>query len=111
MKMTVVGFWGAYPEQEEATSSYLFEKDGFHILVDCGSGALAQLPKYLDPYDLDAVVLSHYHQDHSADIGVLQYYQLVQNQLRNQEDILPIYGHNQDEAAFANLTHQFTKGI
>lgn len=111
MRMTVVGFWGAYPEQEEATSSYLFEKDGFRLLVDCGSGALAQLPKYLDPYDLDAVILSHYHQDHIADLGVLQYHQLVQNQIHDQERLLPIYGHDQDQVAFSDLTQRFTKGI
>lgn len=112
MKVTIVGFWGAYPEKEEATSSYLFEKDGFRLLVDCGSGALAQLPKYLDPYDLDAVVLSHYHPDHIADIGVLQHQIKVQNQIRGQEHVLKIYGHNEDQAAFTKLTaHPETEGI
>ena len=43
MKMTVVGFWGGFPEAGEATSGYLFEHDGFLLLVDCGSGVLAQL--------------------------------------------------------------------
>lgn len=111
MKMTVIGFWGAYPDQGEATSCYLFEKDDYRLLVDCGSGALAQLPKYINPYDLNAVVLSHYHQDHIADVGVLQYHQLVQNQIYNQDNILPIYGHDQDEAAFLKLTHRSTEGI
>ena len=46
MKMTVVGFWGGFPEAGEATSGYLFEHDGFRLLVDCGSGVLAQLQKY-----------------------------------------------------------------
>ncbi|WP_440896223.1 MBL fold metallo-hydrolase [Amphibacillus sp. Q70] len=112
MKVTVVGFWGAYPAKEEATSSYMFEKDGFRLLVDCGSGALAQLPKYLDPYDLDAVVLSHYHPDHMADIGVLQHQIKVQNQIRGQERVLKIYGHHEDQAAFAKLTaHPETEGV
>ncbi|SEO70215.1 Ribonuclease BN, tRNA processing enzyme [Amphibacillus marinus] len=110
MKLTVVGFWGAYPERGEATSSYLLEKDGFSLLVDCGSGALAQLPNYLDPYELDAVILSHYHQDHIADVGVLQYQMLVQNGVRQQERILPIYGHHEDELAFKQLSHNFTTG-
>ncbi len=63
MKMTVVGFWGGFPEAGEATSGYLFEHDGFRLLVDCGSGVLAQLQKYITPSDIDAVVLSHYHHD------------------------------------------------
>ena len=77
MKMTVVGFWGGFPEAGEATSGYLFEHDGFRLLVDCGSGVLAQLQKYITPSDIDAVVLSHYHHDHVADIGVLQYARLI----------------------------------
>ena len=87
MKMTVVGFWGGFPEAGEATSGYLFEHDGFRLLVDCGSGVLAQLQKYITPSDIDAVVLSHYHHDHVADIGVLQYARLItsatKGQLRN----------------------------
>lgn len=110
MKVTVVGFWGAYPEKSEATSSYLIEKDGFKLLLDCGSGALSQLPKYTDPYELDAVILTHYHNDHMADIGVLQYYMLVQNGIRNGDKHLPIYGHSYDKEAFARLNHDFTKG-
>lgn len=77
MKMTVVGFWGGFPEAGEATSGYLFEHDGFRLLVDCGSGVLAQLQKYITPSHIDAVVLSHYHHDHVADIGVLQYARLI----------------------------------
>lgn len=112
MKLTVIGFWGAYPEKESATSCYLLEKDGFRCLIDCGSGALAQLPHYIDPFDLDAVVLSHYHQDHIADIGVLQYQMLVQNGIRQTNKVLPLYGHDEDqEQAFKMLTHNFTRGI
>lgn len=109
--MTVVGFWGAYPAKGEATSSYLIEKDGFKLLLDCGSGALAQLPNYIDPFDLDAVVLSHYHPDHVADIGVLQHLIKVQNLIRNEKRNLAIYGHNEDKNAFSELTSSDTKAI
>lgn len=111
MKVTVVGFWGAYPEVGEATSCYLLEKDDFSCLIDCGSGALAQLPKYTDVMELDAVILSHYHNDHIADVGVLQYNWLVQNQIQNTSDILPIYGHTDDMTGFEKLTHHFIEGI
>ncbi|WP_067840172.1 MBL fold metallo-hydrolase [Amphibacillus sediminis] len=111
MNLTVVGYWGAYPEQGEATSGYLFEKDGFHLLIDCGSGVMAQLPKYVNPYQLDAVLLTHYHQDHVADIGVLQYHMLVQNGLQKQDKVLPIYGHADDSEGLAMLDHQYTKGM
>lgn len=111
MKVTVVGFWGAYPAMGEASSCYLIQKDGFNLLVDCGSGALSQLPKYMDPYDLDAVVLSHYHTDHIADIGVLQHLIKVQNLIRNEKRSLKIYGHAEDQTNFDDLTSSDTKGI
>jgi ribonuclease BN (tRNA processing enzyme) len=103
MKVTVVGFWGGYPEKNEATASYLFEHEGFKLLVDCGSGAVAQLQNYISPLDLDAVILSHYHHDHVADVGVLQYARLIQSHLGKDVPELPVYGHVYDESGFARL--------
>lgn len=111
MKMTVIGYWGAYPAIESATSCYLYEQDGFRLLVDCGSGCLSRLQKFMDPTSLDAVLISHYHNDHVADIGVLQYAWLVQNTLKGTEKKLPIYGHPYDTGKFEGLSHQFTEGI
>ncbi|WP_138419756.1 MBL fold metallo-hydrolase [Aquibacillus sediminis] len=111
MKITIIGYWGAYPEPESATSTYLLEKNGFTCLLDCGSGALSRLQRFKDVMDLNAVVLSHYHNDHVADLGVLQYSWLVQNTLHNTEQVLPIYGHSEDWEAFSKLTHRFTKGV
>ncbi|MDL4842784.1 MBL fold metallo-hydrolase [Aquibacillus rhizosphaerae] len=111
MRITVIGFWGAYPEQGSATSCYLLEKDGYSCLLDCGSGALSRLQSYKDVMDIDAVVLSHYHNDHIADVGVLQYSWLVQNSIQNTNKVLPIYGHSEDEENFKKLTHNSTKGI
>ncbi|WP_079529350.1 MBL fold metallo-hydrolase [Halobacillus hunanensis] len=111
MKVTVIGYWGGYPASGSATSSYLVEKDGYSLLVDCGSGALSRLQPFKEIMDLDAVILSHYHQDHIADIGVLQYAWLVQNMINETERVLPIYGHKKDEAAFGELAHQYTRGV
>ncbi|MFD1039024.1 MBL fold metallo-hydrolase [Virgibacillus byunsanensis] len=111
MRVTVVGFWGGYPAPNSATSAYLVEKDNFTLLVDAGSGALSKVQKYTDVMGINAVVLSHYHQDHVADIGVLQYAWLVNSYIRKRNEILPIYGHAQDKNGFENLTHQSTKGI
>ncbi|WP_088049687.1 MBL fold metallo-hydrolase [Virgibacillus dakarensis] len=111
MKLTVIGFWGGYPAANGATSAYLVEKDDFRLLIDAGSGALAKLQNYQHVMDLNAVILSHYHHDHVADIGVLQYAWLVQSYLREVKEILPIYGHTEDEEGFATLTHECTEGI
>lgn len=110
MRLQVIGPWGGYPAPGQATSCYILEKDNFVLAIDMGSAALATLQKYYDVTEIDAVIVSHYHHDHVADIGVLQYARLVQMYLGGSDDILPIYGHGQDER-FMNLTHDQTKGI
>src|SRR5690625_2659211 len=111
MKVTVIGCWGGFPPANGATSCYLVEKDGFVLIIDLGSGALTKLQSKIKIMDIDAVILSHYHHDHIADIGVLQYARLVGHYLTKREDILPIYGHDEDQLAFQALSHDFTEGI
>lgn len=102
MKVTVLGYWGGFPFNNEGTSSYLVESDGFSLLLDAGSSTLIQLEKVMDPLELDAVILTHYHHDHVADLGVLQYLR----QLKPKEPVaeLPIYGHQEDQKHFEELT-------
>lgn len=111
MKVTIVGYWGGYPAPGEATSCYLVEKDDFTLVIDMGSGALSHLQTYKHVLDIDAVILSHYHHDHVADIGVFQYARLVHSYLRGVKDILPLYGHTEDLDGFNQLTHDFTTGV
>ncbi|MBM7097611.1 MBL fold metallo-hydrolase [Bacillus sp. H-16] len=106
MKITVVGFWGAYPEKEEATSCYLVEHNGMKVVIDCGSGAVSQLQRYTELKDVDAVVFSHYHADHIADLGVIQYARIVDKALERTSDSLLMYGHQEDKAAFQSLTKE-----
>ena len=65
--LTVIGCAPAWGNPGEPCSSYLVEAVGTRILLDCGSGAFAALWA-LDPRPLDAVVLSHMHHDHVADL-------------------------------------------
>lgn len=104
MKITVVGFWHGYPERNEATSCYLLQYDRWNILLDCGSGALSQLANYCSLLDIDAVVLSHYHHDHAADIGSLQYACLMENRTAYKNPLI-IYGHN-DREYFKKLPYK-----
>ncbi|MCG7343672.1 MBL fold metallo-hydrolase [Sporosarcina sp. ACRSL] len=106
MKVIPIGIWGGYPKANGATSSFLIEHDGFHCLVDCGSGVLASLQNYVQLEDLDAVVISHYHADHIADIGSLQYSRLINYYLGKPAPALPIYAHDKDETNFANLSYK-----
>lgn len=105
MKLHTLGCWGAYPFKDEGTTSYLLTgHDGFQLLIDCGSRALNELEKVISPLDLDAVLISHYHPDHVADLGVLRhYFQLYPKHLWEPK-VLPIYAHDEDEQEFAKLT-------
>ncbi len=112
MRLTIVGCWGGYPKANEASSGYLLEEDGYQLLIDCGSGVLSKLQNWIKPEQLDAVVLSHYHSDHIADIGVLQHARLIQGFLGTPSPCLPIYGHALNEQEFVKLTYkEITKGI
>lgn len=105
MKLTTLGCWGAYPYKDGGTTSYLLTgQDGFQLLIDCGSRALNELEKEISPLDLDAVIISHYHPDHVADLGVLRhYFQLYPKHLWESK-VLPIYAHDEDKEEFAKLS-------
>ncbi|PKW27076.1 MBL fold metallo-hydrolase [Phycicoccus duodecadis] len=72
MRLTVVGCSGSFAGPESPASSYLVqtEHEGrtWSVLLDLGSGALGPLQRHLDLADLDAVLLSHLHPDHCADV-------------------------------------------
>lgn len=102
MKITVLGCLGAYPYEGQGTSSYLLESDGFKLLLDAGSTTLVRLENLISPLELDAVILSHYHHDHIADLGVLQYYRQLYPTV-SPTPVLPIYGHTDDAVHFEEL--------
>lgn len=111
MKLRIIGFWGGYPGEDGASSMYVLEKDGFLLVLDVGSGGLAKFQKYYDVTDIDAVLISHYHADHIADVGVLQHACLVRSYMTKMDEELPIYGHKEDEDNFYKLNHDFTKAV
>lgn len=111
MKLTIVGYYGGYPAKDKASSVYIVEKNGFVLILDMGSGALSKLPNYVDIGEMNAVILSHYHTDHIADIGVLQHAKLVQFYTTGNDTILPIYGHREDIDAFTRLNHDYTEAV
>lgn len=112
LKLTVIGCWGSYPKANGASAGYLLQSNNFTLLIDCGSGVLAKLQNIIDVQHIDAVIISHYHADHIADIGVLQHARLVQSILHNSSETLPIYGHTRNMLEFDKLTYkQITTGI
>ncbi len=85
MKLTVFGHWGGYPVANEGTSSYLLEEAGFKLLIDVGASAVSIMQNYIDPDDIDAAIISHYHPDHVADVGILQHIRLLSQKKKNRQ--------------------------
>lgn len=73
MKLTVLGASGGFPAAGGATSGYLLELNGRYILIDCGSGVLANLFRFIRLEQLQAIILTHLHHDHISDMQVLKY--------------------------------------
>lgn len=91
MKVQILGFSGGFPAVKRPTSGYLLTIGNRNILIDCGSGVLSELTKIMDPEKVDAIILTHWHQDHISDLGVFSY--LLQMKKSDGFDIrsIPIY--------------------
>ncbi len=71
MRMTVLGSCGAWPAAGRACSGYLVEDVGFRLLVDPGYATLPRLLEHASADRIDAVLVSHGHPDHCADLNPL----------------------------------------
>lgn len=84
MKLTVVGCTGSMSGPYSPASCYLVQGRGFdpdlgcermfNVVFDLGPGSFGQLWRYVDPRKIDAVVFSHLHADHMADVISLHVY-------------------------------------
>ena len=58
--------------QLRASGGLWFESNGTNILIDPGPGSLIRcLENNLNPQELDAIILTHKHLDHTADVNVI----------------------------------------
>lgn len=78
MKLTPIGVCGSFAGPSQAASCYLVQipqensTKPFNLLIDFGSGALSQLQRYLNPCEVDAILISHLHPDHFSDLSGLE---------------------------------------
>jgi ribonuclease BN (tRNA processing enzyme) len=73
LRLTVIGCSAASPRPGGACSSYLVTASALNVLLDCGPGSLSVLRQEINPRNLDAIVLSHLHADHTLDLVPLAY--------------------------------------
>ena len=88
--LQVLGSGGPEITDGRASAGYLIWRDGHaRILVDMGGGSMLRFEQTgANPNDLDLILLTHLHVDHSADLPYLikAYY------FTNRDRDLPIYG-------------------
>jgi ribonuclease BN (tRNA processing enzyme) len=73
VRLTVIGNNGAVPRPGGACNGYLVEEDDSRILLDCGTGVFSQLERFVDPFAVDAIFISHMHADHFFDLVPYRY--------------------------------------
>jgi len=69
MKLTLLGTGTAVPRLERSSSACLLRVNDRNILIDCGAGTLRRLLEDgLSYHDIDLLLLTHLHPDHTADL-------------------------------------------
>jgi ribonuclease BN (tRNA processing enzyme) len=72
MQLTILGSGTAIPVADRFPAGYLVEFGDSKALVDCGPGTLRRLAQAgVTLEQLDAVLFTHYHTDHCADLAAL----------------------------------------
>ena len=71
MRLSVLGACGAWPQAGDACSGYLVEHNGFRLLLDLGYATVPRLLGRISADQVDAVLVSHGHPDHCADLNPL----------------------------------------
>ncbi|RSD22113.1 MBL fold metallo-hydrolase [Amycolatopsis eburnea] len=69
--LTVLGSCGAWPEPGRACAGFLLSHNGFRVVLDLGYGAASRLFAHCRDRLPDAVVVTHEHPDHCADVSAL----------------------------------------
>jgi ribonuclease BN (tRNA processing enzyme) len=68
VKVTVLGCSGSVPGPDSPASGYLIEEDDYRLVLDLGPGAFGALQRYVQPTDVNAILITHLHADHCIDL-------------------------------------------
>lgn len=103
MKLTVLGNNGPYPSAGGACSGYLLTSGQTNILIDCGNGTLGNLQKVTALDKLDAIILTHLHNDHTSDMHVLKYAVQIKRARGQFDHLIKVYATPEPAEEFARL--------
>lgn len=104
MKLRILGETGPYPGPGGATTGYLLSTELGNVLIDCGSGVLSELLKHVSINEIDAMIVTHHHADHTCDIPVLKYAIMLNRMQGKRKNPLTIYANSEPDEEFKGLT-------
>lgn len=105
MRLTVLGANGTFPRPGGACSGYLLERGGRFVLVDCGNGVLSRLQLFCPIERLEAIVVSHLHDDHCGDLRILKYAVETKRALGAMDRRMPLYMPSSPESAVRDIDY------
>jgi ribonuclease BN (tRNA processing enzyme) len=73
MQLTVLGGSAASPGPGQGCSGYIVAADDYRVVLDTGPNTLGELRKHLTLAQIDGLVMSHLHSDHTLDLVPLRY--------------------------------------
>jgi ribonuclease BN (tRNA processing enzyme) len=115
--MTVLGCWSPMPRTGGACAGYLLQEGETRVLIDCGHAVSSTLGRHLDYNRLDAIVLTHLHDDHQADVYALRQAVAIDLRLGLRRGLLPVWSLDQPVEQWQRLqmptaleTHRYAPG-
>jgi len=70
MKIRILGTGTCVPSLQRSSSSYLVQTKQLNILIDVGPSVVRRLLEYgFTTRDIDVIILTHFHVDHTADLS------------------------------------------
>ncbi len=92
MRLRVLGTGSATPSLARASSSCLVSASAGDILIDAGPAVARRLLEFgCEPNDLDIILLTHFHPDHTIDLATL-FFAFSYGEQKREKDLLLIGG-------------------
>lgn len=90
MKLTITGSGSGKPTAGKNHSSILLENEGHVVLIDCGEPVARVIAEKMpDPNSIEAVIITHFHPDHSSGIYMLLQLFHIQKRTANFKIFIP----------------------
>jgi ribonuclease BN (tRNA processing enzyme) len=106
LELTLLGTGTAVPSLNRSSSAYLIQSSGQNIIIDFGSGTMRRLLEVKLTYnDVDMILITHLHPDHTSDLVPLFFANRYHKNPRMRN--LPIVGRKGLASFLDNLDHTF----